>query len=134
MSPNNRSRRNLSRYNPYRIHERNESDTSSEDNNSSDSSDYLDEADGSFVTSTGVKKNPIKQYSSSGFISTDASSTFFFNPSPILDRENKDINEEVSIVSLYMNFTHLICTLESINVDMSRHQKAVHNKFNKTFS
>ena len=74
----------------------------SEENNSSDNSDYLDEADGSFITSTGVKKNPIKQYTSSGFSSSVSSSTFLFKPSPISARDHKDINEEVSIVPLYL--------------------------------
>ena len=74
----------------------------SEENNSCDNSDYLDEADGSFITSTGVKKNPIKQYTSSGFSSSVSSSTFLFKPSPISARDHKDINEEVSIVPLYL--------------------------------
>ena len=67
--------------------EEDDDDDDWEDCDADDENDDFEEHQGDFVTSTGIKKNPTKNYSSEGLIKP---TTFFLNTSPIPPTDDKE--------------------------------------------
>ena len=92
-----------------------------DDNNELDITDLGHFSKDDFVTSTGVKQNPIKTYScSSGLFSPETGSSLSFNPSPILTRQHSSPDNEVKISSISVILTIIIIHwFSEINISLA---------------